>query len=97
MSLIYLLLLIVKKLWEVTSLSISWVAQILIIPSCLLPVIKYYESSETAIQLTGFLCSYKVVISLPLGLQLLNLLWKVSNAYPSELLWLTYIAKVFTP
>jgi hypothetical protein len=51
----------------------SCVDQILIIPSLPLAVKKYCESSVTAKQLTGFLCSYNVVINLPVGLQLLNL------------------------
>lgn len=56
-ALTYLLLLIENELWDVTSFSISLVAHTCIILSYLLPVMKYYESSVTAIQFTGLLCS----------------------------------------
>jgi hypothetical protein len=62
--------LIENKLCDVTSLSISGVDHIFIMLSPFEPVINNYESSDTATVLTALLCSYKVVISLPDGLQL---------------------------
>lgn len=54
---------------EVTSFSISYDDHTFIIKSALLTVINIEESSFTDIAVTGDLCSYKVVISLPVGLQ----------------------------
>ena len=68
MQLTYRLDFIEKYECDVTSDSISLVSHTLIILSSLRPVMKNCESSVIARALTGFLCSYRVVMSLPLGL-----------------------------